>query len=340
MDPFALTPEEEQRIAAEALRAGGVLGDAARRGSRFDNLAAVAPLVNNPAVLKAASAAQQRAVASSKPTSLGNAGFLVDGQLVGNPAALQESLEKRAQQRGLTAERLSQAEALQKERLAQAAEMQRQRLEAQAFQAEQNRALRGALAAMRGVGARPTSTAPGPEEPPKGKPLPISALNKLAPKLEAVDAYESFVSTWKPEYTGPVGAGPALAKATNYVGRYAPIKTGFEEQANWWQNYNAQANIVRNQLFGSALTSAEQRLFEEANITPGMKADMVEKRLGQQAAAARSAAAKLAGTYGKAGYDVSGFAAEAAPAAGGVPSGVDPNLWKHLTPEERKLWQK
>lgn len=339
MDPFALTPEEEQRIAAEALRAGGVLGDAARRGSRFDKLAAVAPLVNNPAVLKAASAAQQRASESSKPVNLGNAGFLVDGQLVRNPAALQENLERRAQQRGLTAERLAQAEALQKERLAQAAELQRQRLEAQAFQAEQNRALRGALAAMRGAGGGKSSPTVSAEAP-KGKPLPVSALNKLAPKLEAVDAYESFVSTWKPEYTGPVGAGPTLAKATNYLGRYAPIKTGFEEQANWWQNYNAQANIVRNQLFGSALTAAEQRLFEEANITPGMKADMVEKRLGQQAAAARAAAAKLASTYGKAGYDVSGFAAETPPTAGGAPAGVDPKLWEHLTPEERKLWQK
>jgi len=54
----------------------------------------------------------------------------------------------RNQQAGLKDVALAQAKAAQEARLAQQAELQKERLGAQAFQAEQNRALRGTLAAM------------------------------------------------------------------------------------------------------------------------------------------------------------------------------------------------
>lgn len=315
MDPYELSPAEQQRIMAETLRSQQVLGLAQQRGGRFDNLAAIAPLLNNKGVATAAAGAQERAVAASKPTQLGQQGFMVGGEYAPNPGYTQDKLETRAQQRGL-----------QNERLLQSADLQKERLAAQAAQAEENRQLRAQLAADsanlrrelaegRNDIARAAADAKAAKdaEKPKGKILPSSAVNKLSTAMETADAYEGFVGTWKDDFAGPVGAGSGVAKITNTLGRYAPFETGYEDQANWWQQYNAQANKIRNELFGSALTASESKLFEEANVTPGMKPDMITKRLAQQTKATKNAYRKLARNYQRAGYDASGFLEEEAP---------------------------
>lgn len=325
MDPFELTPAEQQRIMAETLRSQQVLGDAQRRGARFDNLAAIAPMLNNKAIAETAAGAQRTAQAQAKPVQLGQTGFMVGDKFAPNPGFLQEKLESRAQQRGLQAQRALEQASLQEERLRQQAEQNalnrdmRRDLAAESNAlrrdlATQNMELRRDLAAQTQANKEAAAQAKADAKP-KGKALPISAANKLATAAETADSYQEFLGSWDDKFTGPVGLGSPLAKFTNTLGRFAPIETGYENQANWWQNYNAQANRVRNELFGSALTAAESKLFEEANITPGMKPEMVKTRLAQQARAMRQAQRKLASTYGRAGYDVSQFEIEEAPAA-------------------------
>lgn len=313
MDPFELSPSEQQRIMAETLRSQQVLGLAQQRGGRFDNLAAIAPMLNNKGVATAAAGAQERAVAASKPTQLGQQGFMVGGEYAPNPGYTQEKLEGRAQQRGLQGERLLQSAQLQQERLGQQAQQNQANRDMRMQMQSDNNALRRELAENSNAIRREAAAAKAgaADGKPKGKILPASAVNKLSAAQDAADSYADFTSTWQDDFSGPVGS-KTLATITNTLGRFAPVDTGYEKQSNWWQNYNAQANKLRNELFGSAQTAAELKLFEEANIVPGMKPAMIRERLGQQAAATKAARQKLASSYQRAGYDASGFVDEPA----------------------------
>lgn len=257
MDPFELTPEEQQRIMAETLRSQAVLGEAQRRGSRFDTLAAVAPLVNNRAIVDSAKAAQSRAVAAAKPTQLGNTGFMVGDQFAANPGFLQENLEKRAQARGLAGERAKAAEELQRQRLEQAAQLQRERLQAQAFQAEQNRALRGALAAV-AAGNRGAATSAKEDE--KRQKDVDNYVFKLSAGLEKAGASEF---------------GSALGIVKETLGKYKPGKLpGFgrfesmipsqlapAEMQKVRSNMQQAANILLKSRSGAAVTNPEMNRF-------------------------------------------------------------------------------
>lgn len=66
------------------------------------------------------------------------------------------------------------------------------------------------------------------------------------------------------------------------------------EATNWWQTYQEQKNLVRNKLFGSALTVTERNEFDKAQITPGMAPKIIRKNLARQEEVAMKAASKIA----------------------------------------------
>ncbi len=151
------------------------------------------------------------------------------------------------------------------------------------------------------------------------------------------------------------GGRPLTGELSNMVGRTFGDDTG---QAQWWQDYQSYMNQIRNQLFGSALTATEKNEFIKAQVTPGMAPGEIKKNLSRQrelfrAAALRQVNPYLAGGYNKdviegaLGMGVDDLRGEAkAPAekpaaqpTDQAPAGVDPELWKHATPEERALWK-
>lgn len=144
------------------------------------------------------------------------------------------------------------------------------------------------------------------------RPLPTSAVTDLGKKGESVVNQTRFGDTFKDEYAGKM-AGP-VGTAQNLIGRN--IGGGYEDQANWWQDYQAHKNAVRNQLFGSALTAQEKSEWDKADINPGMKPDVIRKNLDRQKAAATRAAQKVANAYTK-----MGFAPDVIEGALGVPLG-------------------
>lgn len=140
-----------------------------------------------------------------------------------------------------------------------------------------------------------------------GKTLPASNLEKLAGKAETADILGGLAGEFKDNYAAMLPSD-TFGALENWAGRYLPgMPQGLQDQANWWQRYNEQANKIRNELFGSALTKAELEAFKQANIQPGMSADMIRRRLEQQSAAAQAAYNKILGTYGRGGYNVDGL---------------------------------
>lgn len=180
--------------------------------------------------------------------------------------------------------------------------------DARAATAAEGRALRMTLAQM-GIDARADRAAAKDADKKakdaEGKTLPFGAIEKLTKKETTANTFGSLVGSFKPELAGT----PGLAGIENTLGKYQPLGIGKSksDQSNWWQNYNEQKNVVRNELFGSALTAPEKAAFDAANITEGMEAGEITRRLAQQNKAAARAYNKLKQNTGRAGYNVSGF---------------------------------
>lgn len=154
----------------------------------------------------------------------------------------------------------------------------------------------GGPADLKTIGAQTTArTAAGP---PRSRVLPQNSINALTSAGSTAADFDRLAGTWKDEYGGKY-AGP-LGDAQNLIGRN--VGAGYGDQASWWQDYQSQKNIIRNKLFGSALTATEKGEFEKANINPGMTSAAIVENLKRQQMVANRAAKKLASIYIKQGY--------------------------------------
>lgn len=144
----------------------------------------------------------------------------------------------------------------------------------------------------------------------EGKALPTAAIKQLSEAGSHYSDFSRLTETWKPEFGGKKAG--FVGDAQNFAGRN--IGMGYEDQAQWWQDYQTQKNLIRHSLFGSALTATEKAEFDKANINPGMTSTAIEKNLARQRSATERAARKLATSYRKSGYN-----ADAIEGAVGVP---------------------
>lgn len=91
-------PIQQQKLLAEMMRQRQIsepqeqLTAANQRAHRFDQLAAIAPMINNDGAVQAAQMAQKGAMASSKPAQMGVQGFMLpdNGQFVESPIFAEE----------------------------------------------------------------------------------------------------------------------------------------------------------------------------------------------------------------------------------------------------------
>lgn len=105
-------------------------------------------------------------------------------------------------------------------------------------------------------------------------------LQEAGGKLQQVS---NFSKTFKDDYGGFVVN--AAGEASNAAGRYLPANIAGEtraKSAEWWQHYDRYKNVVRNELFGSALTAQEKAAFDAADIRPGMTPAQIKSNLEYQ----------------------------------------------------------
>ncbi|MCX5517784.1 hypothetical protein OSH10_05000 [Kaistia defluvii] len=131
-----------------------------------------------------------------------------------------------------------------------------------------------------------------------GRPLPAMTIKDLGTKGQAVDDMGRLTEGFQDGYGG---YGTSWAgDITNTLGRN--VGAGFGDQANWWQDYQTRKNLIRNQLFGAALTAQEKGEFDKADINPGMTPAAIRKNLTRQQELATNAARKMATAYAQQGY--------------------------------------
>lgn len=330
----ALSPEERaamQESIAQKQRVTDLLRNAGQRANRHNTLAAVAQMANNPGIAKAALMAQKAAQQEASPVQMGQQGFMLpeQGEFVESPMYVEEKQAGRQAKadalRQMLEARAEQARLLEQGRNERAGEGNelRRLLATQAEQGRQDR-LSQTLALRELLAGKKADAAP---DKPQGKVLSGSDVRKLTDKEGLAVGFAELTEAFKPEFAGT----PGIAGAQNTLGKYQPlgIGKGYGEQSNWWQNYNDRKNVIRHELFGSALTAPEKAAFDAANVTEGMDPKQIATRLGQQRAAAARAYNKLKSNYGRAGYRVDQFedisAPEAATPGGGLlaPSGLN-----------------
>ena len=132
----------------------------------------------------------------------------------------------------------------------------------------------------------------------KGRPLPNAAIKELTETGGTATDFQRLTGSFQDSYGG--FKAETVGDFDNWLKRNI---TGDQSgQAQWWQDYQNQKNIVRNKLFGSALTATEKVEFDKAQITPGMRSDQIKLNLKRQEDLSLKAARKLAKAYSAGGY--------------------------------------
>lgn len=281
----------------------------------------------------------KRAAEAQQPMKLGRGMLTATGQFLDDPFARQNQQVDRLSREIGGLERLMSAEEIaaakrEADAAAKAAELERKR------ERDKDRAAfeRATLAARADAAGRAEDKANKPRE------LPWNAIKDISEQAGSAEKLADITADFKDAYASPLPGVPGVGALTNAAGRAG---LGSEDKANWWQRYNEHINIVRNQLFGSALTAMERSAFDAAMIGPDMAPSVIKRRLAQQAKAADDAYKKLVQSAAGSNFNVQGVPqlrprteTKAEPKeTGKVPAGVDPKVWAVMTPEERALWK-
>lgn len=110
----------------------------------------------------------------------------------------------------------------------------------------------------------------------KPKTLTAGEQKSLGNLAERRSEFQGLQGTFKQDYAGNTFGGDI----ENWASRTLPWTS--KDQGDWWQRYQQQQNIVRNELFGSALTAPEQKQWERAAINPNMDPKAIERNLTRQ----------------------------------------------------------
>ena len=109
-----------------------------------------------------------------------------------------------------------------------------------------------------------------------GRPLSDSTTKRIEGGVGQFSALNGSLGGFKDDYAGnPIGSLENTAQ-----GLYSGI--GTEGQRNWWANFRATDNVIRNELFGAALTPQEKSSYEATTIDPSLDPKIVRENLSKR----------------------------------------------------------
>lgn len=132
----------------------------------------------------------------------------------------------------------------------------------------------------------------------------VSDVTKLSEEGGKFGSLNQFNDTFEDRFAGY--KLPAAGSAAMTAGRFLPesvVGKDVAEGATWWQGYDKYKNVVRNDLFGSALTPSEQAAFEKADVSPGMDPGQIKKNLKIQKEVVGNGLKRKANALITSGYD-------------------------------------
>lgn len=129
------------------------------------------------------------------------------------------------------------------------------------------------------------------------KQIPQGVVTKVQPQVDARDALQRALSGFKDDYGGHTIIGGLSNTMQSLIG------TGPAGQRDWWADFNSTDNLIRNNLFGSALTETEKKAYEATTISPAMRPAEIKKNLTRRLAIVKGALNRQASFLKKNKYD-------------------------------------
>lgn len=129
----------------------------------------------------------------------------------------------------------------------------------------------GTLEAIPGGPADP-STKPGGTEKPSQ--VPVTAEKDARGQVGQFTALQTARDTFEDDFGGNL-----LGGAENVLQAISPVEVGTPGQREWWAAFKATDNMIRNDLFGAALTATEKAAYEATTVSPGMQPDIIKQNL-------------------------------------------------------------
>jgi hypothetical protein len=134
----------------------------------------------------------------------------------------------------------------------------------------------------------------------KPRNMSVGDVTKLQEEGGKFANLTGFSTTFKDDYTQSVTGNMRNTMARN-LPEWATAPEA-REAATWWQGYDRFKNVVRNDLFGSALTANEQAAFEKADVNPTMAPSLIKENLKIQKSIAETALKRKASALVSEGY--------------------------------------
>lgn len=183
-------------------------------------------------------------------------------------------------------------------------DLQRRAAEGEKVPPNFRRGANGALEPIPGGPADPEYIRKSTESKSKDRNLSVGDIGKLTEEGTKFQNISGFGQSFRPEFAGY--GSSTVGNIAMTAGRFLPnavLPEGTEAAASWWQGYDRYKNMVRNELFGSALTTGETAAFEKADINPGMKPDMIQRNLAEQKRIVEAGAKRKAAAMVQSGYN-------------------------------------
>ncbi len=104
-----------------------------------------------------------------------------------------------------------------------------------------------------------------------------SAAEKFEKKAIDLSSVSSLIERFSDDYSGGL---PGQQAASNLLSSAGMGSEAMDESNEWWGDWNKYyENVARHELFGSALTAAEQKAWRQSTITPSMDPEQIRSRL-------------------------------------------------------------
>jgi hypothetical protein len=148
----------------------------------------------------------------------------------------------------------------------------------------------------------------GSKTPAKERVLPSSVQKDLGEKAQAFATLGALAESFDPSYGGFVS--DTVADLSNEAAKRGLPSLTTENAANWWSDYNRYKGVVRNKLFGSALTGHEIKEWNKFDVKPSQTPETIKYNIGQQKKIVERGLLKRAKSLAAQGYSKQGIEEE------------------------------
>lgn len=148
----------------------------------------------------------------------------------------------------------------------------------------------------------------GPKSGTKEKVLPSSMQKDLGDKAQARETLTGLVASFDNNYGGFLS--DTVADIGMEAARRGIPSPASDAAANWWSDYNRYKGVVRNKLFGSALTGYEIKEWNKFDAKPSQTPETIRYNIDQQKKIIEGALRRRARSLAAQGYSRQGIEEE------------------------------